>query len=114
MTYESIDTLYKVCKGLFVWLLIILLSIELVCGFTISFILAIVAFICTLVILFPIIITFKIASSLENIEHAIYYSKADKNVDELRYDEAKDSKYIELDELHYGEAKDSKPIELEK
>ena len=98
MTYESIDTLYKVCKGLFVWLLIILLSIELVCGFTVSFILAIVAFVCTLVMLCPMIVMFKIASSLENIEDVICYSKADKDVDEL----------------HYGEAKDSKPIELEK
>lgn len=98
MTHESIDILYKVCKGLFVWLVIILLSIELVCGFTISFILAIVAFVCTLVILSPIIIAFKIASSLENIEEVICYSKADKDVDEL----------------HYGEAKDSKPIELGK
>lgn len=114
MTNKSIDMLYKVCKELFVLLVISLLIIELVCGFTISFIAAIVAFICTLVILFPIIITFKIASSLENIEYAIRYNKADKNVDELHYDEAKDSKYIELDELHYGEAKDSKPIELEK
>lgn len=114
MTHESIDILYIVCKELFVLLVISLLVIELVCGFTVSFILAVVIFICTLVMLFPIIITFKIASSLENIEHAIYYSKADKNVDELHYDEAKDSKYIELDELHYGEAKDSKPIELEK
>lgn len=97
MTHESIDILYKVCKGLFVWLVIILLSIELVCGFTISFILAIVAFFCTLVILSPIIIAFKIASSLENIENVICYSKADKDVDELHYGEAKDSKPIELD-----------------
>ena len=97
MTYESIDTLYKVCKGLFVWLLIILLSIELVCGFTVSFILAIVAFVCTLVMLCPMIVMFKIASSLENIEDVICYSKADKDVDELHYDEAKDSKPIELD-----------------
>ena len=107
MTYESIDTLYKVCKGLFVWLLIILLSIELVCGFTISFILAVVAFICTLMILCPIIVMFKIASSLKNIEDVICYSKADKDVDELHYNEADK-------ELHYGEAKDSKYIELEK
>ena len=98
MTYESIDTLYKVCKGLFVWLLIILLSIELVCGFTISFFLAIVAFVCTLVMLCPMIVMFKIASSLKNIEDVICYSKADKDVDKL----------------HYGEVKDSKPIELEK
>lgn len=98
MTHESIDILYKVCKGLFVWFVIILLSIELVCGFTISFILAIVAFVCTLVALCPMIVVFKIASSLENIEDVICYSKADKDVDEL----------------HYGEAKDSKPIELEK
>ena len=98
MTYESIDTLYKVCKGLFVWLVIILLSIELVCGFTISFILAIVAFVCTLVMLCPMIVMFKIASSLKNIEDVICYSKADKDVDKL----------------HYGEVKDSKPIELEK
>lgn len=97
MTYESIDTLYKVCKGLFVWLLIILLSIELVCGFTISFILAIVAFVCTLATLCPMIVMFKIASSLENIEEVICYSKADKDVDELHYGEAKDSKPIELD-----------------
>lgn len=98
MTNESIDILYKVCKELFVLLVISLLVIELVCGFTVSFILAVVTFICTLVMLFPIIITFKIASSLENIEYAIRYNKADKDVDEL----------------HYGEAKDSKPIELEK
>ena len=98
MTYESIDTLYKVCKGLFVWLVIILLFIELVCGFTVSFILAIVAFVCTLVMLCPMIIMFKIASSLKNIEDVICYSKADKDADEL----------------HYGEAKDSKPIELYK
>lgn len=98
MTHESIDILYKVFKGLFVWFVIILLSIELVCGFTISFILAIVAFVCTLVVLCPMIVVFKIASSLENIEDVICYSKADKDVDEL----------------HYGEAKDSKPIELEK
>lgn len=100
MTYKSIDMLYKVCKELFVLFVITLLVIELVCGFalSVSFILAVVAFICTLVILFPIIITFKIASSLENIEDVICYSKADKDVDEL----------------HYGEAKDSKPIELEK
>ena len=97
MTYESIDTLYKVCKGLFVWLLIILLSIELVCGFTISFILAIVAFVYTLAMLCPMIVMFKIASSLENIKDVICYSKADKDVDELHYDEAKDSKPIELD-----------------
>ena len=98
MTYESIDTLYKVCKGLFVWLVIILLFIELVCGFTVSFILAIVAFVCTLVMLCPMIVMFKIASSLKNIEDVICYSKADKDVDKL----------------HYGEVKDSKPIELEK
>ena len=106
MTYESIDILYKVCKELFIWLVIILLSIELVCGFTISFILAIVAFVCTLVMLCPMIVMFKIASSLKNIEDVIWlksiedvicYSKADKDVDELHYDEAKDSKYIELD-----------------
>lgn len=97
MTYESIDTLYKVCKGLFVWFLIILLSIELVCGFTVSFILAIVAFVCTLAMLSPMIVMFKIASSLENIEEVICYSKADKDVDELHYGEAKDSKPIELD-----------------
>ena len=103
MTYKSIDMLYKVCKELFVLFVITLLVIELVCGFTISFILAIVAFVCTLVILFPIIITFKIASSLENIEDVICYSKADKDADELRYDEADK-------ELRYGEAKDSKPI----
>ena len=96
MTYESIDMLYKVCKGLFVWLLIILLSIEVVCGFTVSFILAIVAFVCTLMILCPIIVMFKIASSLKNIEDVICYSKADKDVDESHYDEAKDSKPIEL------------------
>ena len=106
MTYESIDILYKVCKELFIWFVIILLSIELVCGFTISFILAIVAFVCTLVMLCPMIVMFKIASSLKNIEDVIWiksiedaicYSKADKDVDELHYDEAKDSKYIELD-----------------
>ena len=68
-----------------------------VCGFTISFILAIVAFVCTLVTLCPMIVMFKIASSLKNIEDVICYSKADKDVDELHYDEAKDSKYIELD-----------------
>lgn len=96
-TYESIDMLYKVCKQLFVWLVIILLSLELVCGFTVSFILAIVAFICTLMILGPIIVMFKIASSLKNIEDVICYSKADKDVDELHYDEAKDSKPIELE-----------------
>ena len=107
MTYESIDILYKVCKELFVWLVIILLSIELVCGFTISFILAIVAFVCTLVMLCPMIVMFKIASSLKNIEDVICYSKADKDVDELHYDEADK-------ELRYCEAKDSKPIELEK
>ena len=107
MTYKSIDMLYKVCKELFVLFVITLLVIELVCGFTVSFTLAIVAFICTLAILFPIIITFKIVSSLENIEYAICYSKADKDVDELHYDEADK-------ELRYGEAKDSKPIELEK
>ena len=97
MTYESIDILYKVSKELFVWLVVILLSIELVCGFTISFILAIVAFICTLVMLCPMIVMFKIASSLKNIEDVICYSKAKKKVDELHNDEAKDSKYIELD-----------------
>lgn len=94
MTYESIDILYKVCKELFVLLVIILLVIELVCGFNISFILAIVAFVCTLVMLCQMIVMFKIASSLENIEDVICYSKANKDVDEL----------------HYGEAKDSKPI----
>ena len=97
MTYECIDMLYKVCKSLFVLFVISLLIIELVCGFTVSSILAVVTFICTLVILFPIIITFKIASSLENIENVICYSKADKDVDELHYGEAKDSKPIELD-----------------
>lgn len=96
MTDESIDTLYTVCKELFVLLVISLLVIELMCGFTVSFIAAIVAFVCTLVILFPIIITFKIVSSLENIENVICYSKADKDVDELHYDEAKDDKPIEL------------------
>lgn len=96
MTDESIDTLYKVCKELFVLLVISLLVIELMCGFTVSFIAAIVAFVCTLVILSPIIITFKIVSSLENIEYAICYNKADKDVDELHYDEAKDDKPIEL------------------
>lgn len=97
MTYECIDMLYKVCKSLFVLFVISLLIIELVCGFTVSSILAVVTFICTLVILFPIIITFKIASSLENIENVICYRKADKDVDELHYGEAKDSKPIELD-----------------
>lgn len=97
MTYESIDMLYKVCKELFVWLVIILLSIELVCGFTISATLAIVAFVCTLAMLCPMIVMFKIASSLKNIEDVICYSKADKDVDELHYGEAKDSKPIELD-----------------
>lgn len=97
MTYKSIDMLYKVCKELFVLVVITLLVIELVCGFTVSFTLAIVSFICTLVILFPIIITFKIASSLENIEYAICYIKADKYVDKLNCDEAKDSKPTELE-----------------
>lgn len=97
MPHESIDILYKACKGLFVWFVIILLSIELVCGFTVSFILAIVAFVCTLVMLCPMIVMFKIASSLEHIEDVICYSKADKDADELHYDEAKDSKPIELE-----------------
>ena len=97
MTYESIDMLYKVCKELFVWFVIILLSIELICCFTISATLAIAAFVCTLAMLCPMIIMFKIASSLKNIEDVICYSKADKDVDESHYDEAKDSKHIELE-----------------
>ena len=102
MSDSFIDTLYKVYKSLFVVLVISLLIIELVLGFALvtrfsmSPVLVIATFICTLVALSPMLLMFKIISSLKNIEHTILYSKSDKGVDKLNCDEAKDSKPIEL------------------
>ena len=99
MTDKCIDMLYEVYKALFIVLVISLLFIELVCGFSlnVSPYLVIVTFICTLMALCPMLLMFKIVSSLKNIEYAICYIKADKDVDKLNCDEAKDSKPTELE-----------------